>query len=275
MKTFIQKIKEDLSHQLEQVSGQLPPLQYYKDALSVIERSIYSVKEFMQRYDFADQEEEVYFYKEIIPDLLQLEIYYSLLYDLAVERASSGPDEYLRYVEEEIKEVARFFSKNKFAYTYHLKGHTYLDIPYYTRKGEGWILVYNEHVCTSHSYLLAQILAYQQYRERLHVELDLLLDSDSGNSRGKASGTQFEFMGTDADLAELVPPIHRLKLIRIDGREATQDQLLELVDKLFRRNVRNNFSAIDNKNRSRKKGTTPFLSRLIDAYNERSKDLLK
>ena len=275
MKPFIQKIKDQLSFQLDQVSGELPPLQYYKTALSIIEEAIHSVKDFMQTYDFADREEEIYFYKEAIPHLLQIEIYYEKLYDLAVERASLSRGDYHHHVEEEIREVDRFFFKNKFAYTYYLKGHTYLDIPYYTRNGHGWVLVYDEHFCTSNSYLLAQILANQQYRERLHVELDLLLGGDEGKTTGNIPDGKIEFMGTDADLAEIVPPLHRLKLIRINGKEATQDQLLELLDIFFHRNVKANFSAIDNKNRARKKSLTPFLLRLIDAFHERSKELLK
>lgn len=273
MKTFIQKTKDQLSIQLEQISGELPPLQYYKVALGAVEQSIHKIKDFMQTYEFADQEEEIYFYKEAIPDLLQLEIYYSQLYELAVERASLSRIEYLRYVEEEMREVDRFFFKNKFAYTYYLKDHSYLDIPYYTRNGNGWVLVYDEHFCTSNSYLLAQILAYQQYRERLHVELDLLQGPNTSKTHSQES--QIEFMGTDADLAEIVPPLHRLKLIRIDGKVATQDQLLDLLDNLFHRNVKGHFSAIDNKNRARKKTPTPFLLRLIDAFIERSKELLK
>ena len=273
MKTFIQKTKDQLSFQLEQISGELPAIQYYKAALEAVEQSIHGVKAFMQTYDFPDQEEEIHFYKVAIPDLLQLEIYYAQLYELAVEQASLSRAEYIRYVQEEIREVDRFFVKHKFAYAYYLKGHTYLDIPYYTRNGNGWVLVYDEHFCTSNSYLLAQILAYQQYRERIHVELDIL--QNPGTGKTGSEGPLIEFMGTDADLAEIVPALHRLKLIRIDGKEATQDQLLDLLDKVFRRTVKGNFSAIDNKNRVRKKSPTPFLLRLIDAFNERSKELLK
>jgi len=58
------------------------------------------------------------------------------------------------------------------------------------------------------------------------MEHDLLHGQDERKATGKFADEKIEFMGTDADLAEIVPPLDRLKLIRIDGQEATQDQLL-------------------------------------------------
>jgi len=63
--------------------------------------------------------------------------------------------------------------------------------------------------------------------------------------------------------------------LQINGRTPSQAELLDIVDKYLHRKIKDNFSTIDNKNRARKKGATPFLQQLLDAAIKRNDRLLK
>jgi hypothetical protein len=271
MKAFIQKIREELSLQLKQIDGRLPRIQFYKLHVAVVQQAISAIKDFMHQYHFADKEEEIVFYKRIIPSFLELDILFSALYDLNVEKASSSWSDYRQFIKDERKQVDWFFYKQKSFHAYLLKEQTFFDEVYFTRSGPGG-RVFDEQFCTTFSFITAQILAYEKYRSALHVELE---QNGDQKCRDEERLPTIEFLGTDADIAELIPALVRLKLIRVNGKEVTQEQLMTVIDKYMGRDIRRNFSVIDSKNRARKKSLTPFLLRLIDAYVQRSEELLK
>lgn len=271
MNAFIHKIREDLSIQLDQIDGSLPRIQFYKQHLAVVQDALTAIKEFMHQYHFADKEEEILFYKRIAPSFLELDLLYTALYDLHVEKARLSWAEYRQFIKEEKRQVSRFFYKYKGLHIYLLKEQTFFDEIYFTRTGLG-SRVYDEQFCTTSSFNIAQIFAYEKYRAALHVELEQ--NGDQKGEDGEMDPT-VEFIGSDADIVEFVPALVRLKLVRINGKNATQEQLLAVIDKYLRKDIRKNFSVIDSKNRARKKSITPFFLRLIDAYVQRSEELLK
>ena len=114
-------------------------------------------------------------------------------------------------------------------------------------------------------------MAYEKYNSFLSLEEEMLIH---GNMAGNVL-PNIELLLSDADLVELISPVHELKLLRVNGKTPSQAELLEIVDKYLHRKIKDSFSTIDNKNRSRKKGATPLLQRLLDAASQRNERLLK
>ena len=273
MNEIILNIKERLSERLMELNPDSSQLPYYGECLQAVDESLREVKSIMQVFQFADREEEIGYYKDVIPGILLLCLYYTSVIAMEVERMHSSNSNFRRYVKAELKEVERYLTKERALLAYYETGETGMD-QYLFMRSAGNSPVLDGQVCTKSSYQLAQVLAAAKYRTTLQEELG---DEEGAHLHpaAKTANPVVEFMGSDADLAELVPAVHRMKLVRINGKEATQDQLLEAVDRLLRRDIRRQFSTIDSKNRSRKKTQTPFLDRLTDAFIQRSDDLLK
>ena len=270
MNAFIQNLSEELAARLSEVPEGIPLINQYNLKCAFVQQTLVAIKNYMSNYRFSSLEEEIEFFKKFIPDIRQQEILYTKLADLEVEKESMDSDGFRDFLNEELMDVKKFLLKKKFLYAYYLKGESDLDAYFFTIRNAS--ADFNGSIMgTVHSLVIAQIKALEKYRSLLHVELKVV-----GESSGSLSDEVIvEFVGTDADIAEIVPAVHRLKLIRVNGKEATQDELLEIIDKMFKRDVKRNFSVVDNKNRARKKSQVPFMERLIEAYMQRSRELLK
>lgn len=271
--TFIQETRNTLLANLQRIPGEQAVDAHYKACVGAVDGALETIKNFMNGYTFQDQAEEIEYFKDVIPSVLEQGFYYSTLYDLSIDKHILNRRRYRQQIGQELKAIDRFLVKNYAFYAYCLRRETEMDTYYFTRTNRG-LRVYDERVCTGPSYLLGKLLGFTRCRKDL--ETQLATPTNGPQQRGSGiEGFQVEFTGTDADLVEVVPPVHRLKLLRINGKEPTQEGLLDLIDGLFQRSVKKNFSTIDNKNRLRKKSTHPFLDRLIEAYDQRSEELLK
>lgn len=271
MNTLLSPIFAELRSKIDHKAPNETQLLYYKRCQAAAKEALQSLKKEMLEHRFSDLLEEITFYKHTLPSFLELDNYYTELYDLEIEKSSLNPEDLEQYIKDELHEIDRFIFKNKNLYVYMLKEETALDNYYFTVQSSA-LSIYDPHFCVLNSHVVARIHALEKYRKALHSEQDLISQTLSQTTTGNSN---IEFMGTDADLVEIIPALVKLRLIRIDGIPATQDQLAKAADHYLGRNIQANFSVIDGKNRSRKKTITPFLTRLKEAFEKRNDDLLK
>lgn len=271
MNETIQTIRRNLQEKLQANEGPGVSLEDYKRYISVVRDAENEMKSFIRTYDFAGIDEEIWFFKEVVPSILKWDHYFNWRFELEVERRGRRKNGFRKYIRAELKAMDRILRKNSLLHEYILRGEVLMDRILFIRGSETDPSL-DDRFCTKTSKLLSEVLAARMYGQALALEDEGVEGRVGAAQEGSVS---FEFTGTDADLAEIVVPIHALKLIKVGGKEVTQEWLLEQVDKLFGREVRKNFSSIDIRNRARKRSQTPFMEAWIDAYLKRSDRLLK
>jgi hypothetical protein len=231
---------------------------------------------FISAYSFATSEEEIDFYKEGLPTIFAEYYYWSKVLDLEVKKKGISPDMIRSVITGERSDIQRFYISNRSFLKYYFKNLNFFDIQIFKKEGrEFWPFddfepQFDDRIPKA-TEVIGFHLAYEKYSMFLSLEEELLIHGNLADS----VLPNIELLVSDADLVELISPVHELKLLQINGKIPSQAELLEIVDKYLHRKIKDSFSTIDNKNRSRKKGATPFLQRLLDTASQRNDRLEK
>lgn len=167
MKQFTEGLKAGLSKELETIKLDAATVkERCAKSLPVIKKAMLELKIFMHAYDFKDQQEEILYFKEIIPALHGDYIYYARLLDMETRMPEGGRRKFLR---KEIKVLERFFRRYGGLYQYYKIGATHLDGQYYTRNAILSELAFDEYCPVMDSYFttlkgfkLAQFIGYER-----------------------------------------------------------------------------------------------------------------
>jgi len=225
---------------------------------------------------FTSNSEEVEFFKNTLPAIFSQYYYWSKVLDLEVRKKGRGLEMIRSLLMAEWDDMNRFYGANRSFLKYYFEGLTFFDERIFRREGVGFwpfddFTPSFDAPIPKASELIGAHIAFEKYEIYMAAEEYAL----ENRRTGVGGQTEIELLLSDAEIVELVAPIHELKLIKINGKTPSQAQLLDFIDKLFHRKIKENFSTIDNKNRARKKGATPFLERLLAAAVQRNDRLDK
>lgn len=220
--------------------------------------------------------EEIDVFKKNFPIIFAQHYYWSKVLDLEVKKKGKSSEMIRSLFDGERSDISKFYNSNRSFFKYYFEGLTLFDDQIFRKSGRG-IWPFDDFApqfdapIPKASEIIGVHLAYEKYEVFLALEEEAL----ATRRLAESGGPVIELTISDSDLVELVPPVQLLQLIRINGRTPSQAELLEIIDKYLHRNIKTSFSTIDNKNRARKKGATPFLQSLLEAANKRNDKLLK
>jgi RteC protein len=231
---------------------------------------------FIAKYNFENLDEEVQFFKVDLPAIFSQYSFWSKVLDLEVRKKGKNFEMIAALLNDERSNIDQFYSGNQSFLKYYFEGLTMFDDQIFRKAGQGLWPFHNftpqfNAPIPRASEIIGVHLAFEKYDHFLFEEEKALARKIVGENQPLL----IELLISDAALVELVSPVHELDLIRINGKKPTQAELLDIIDKYLHRKIKDNFSTIDNKNRARKKGATPFLQQLLDAAVKRNDRLLK
>lgn len=175
MKQFTEALQNKLSKELETIALDAVSVKE-RCTLSIpaIDRTMQELRIFMAAYQFKDPQDEILYYKKVIPALHSEYIYYARLLDVETRMPEAGRRDYLR---NERKVLTRFFRRNAALYQYHKMGATTLDEQYYSRKAVRSELAFDEYspvidsrFTTVKGFKLAQLMAYEKLLQHLQEQ---------------------------------------------------------------------------------------------------------
>jgi hypothetical protein len=272
----IVRIHSDLIAEMDKIAKIGSPLERAALAGKETYDRIREMLAFISSYSFVTSAEEIGFFKEDLPTIFAEYYYWSKVLDLEVRKKGNSTDMIRSLITSERSDIQRFYISNRSFFKYYFKNLTFFNSQIFKREGrEFWPFddfspQLDERIPKA-TEIIGSHLAYEKYNTFLVSEEHLLTNGNVSDD----ILPNIEILVSDADLVELISPVHELRLLQINGKTPSQAELLEIVDKYLHRKIRDNFSTIDNKNRSRKKGATPFLQRLLDAASQRNERLLK
>lgn len=213
MNRFSQSLKEESEQQLLLIHSQIQePISYCIESIKVMANVIERLKIFTVRYHFADDIEEIRFFRDIKPHFTSKLIYYNEVYNIEATKPS-GPIKMARkHYKIEIDKLKSFFAHNVEFCKYYRSGRTDLDAVYFLRKKifsgglfESSYFETDHRFCTSHDYTLACLLANEEIGRYLEECLNVQSARHRDWRKAKFSAT---WTGSKVALVELIYALH-------------------------------------------------------------------
>ena len=101
--------------------------------ISLLEKAFEELKSFIVNYSFKDDTEEIYFFKEIKPQLFCLLVYHNKVYNIEMRMPTGSVNDRKMYLERIQNRIKYFFDINLDFYQYYRSGSTHLDRIYFLR----------------------------------------------------------------------------------------------------------------------------------------------
>ena len=191
------------------------------DVNLVMDNALYMVKfiapmyerlrEMVISYSFPSVEDEIYFFKELKPEILSKYIYFSKVYHIELKCPDGSNDCIREYLSAELDKLTYFFRNNIEFYQYVRSQSTHLDNFYFTRKPIGTSTMLSFESCqydadplfsTGYDYKAAKILCNKHLKVYLENRIANLNNVEHNIMRSSKCNTMC-FTGKKNALIEL------------------------------------------------------------------------
>ena len=105
------------------------------------------LRKYTVNYQFRDEAEEIYFFKELKPEVLSKYMYYNKIYVIESKFPTGSDVAQKEYLYKELNSLTFYFSRNLDFYQYYRSKSTYLDRYYFTRNQN------DLRICTDSSHI--------------------------------------------------------------------------------------------------------------------------
>ena len=213
MRNFVQKINENINQSVQNIEAEVNNiLQRFEKIIRFIRSQLIELKNFIVKYEFKSNNEEIFFFKELKPQIASNLIYYAEVFKIESKKSFCSDESLDEFLNEEIKKVNHFFNANIRFYQYYKLKSTFQDDDYFLRNKESLFfnldcvhLFSDLAFTTSHDYLTAQIIAYDQLKEYLKSELVNLKKLNTNfNIHNQIQNTNFSWTDSKSSLVELI-----------------------------------------------------------------------
>jgi hypothetical protein len=272
---FTQKLHEELLQKLEALNESPDSKKIVSDPrLQLILEAIDQIKQKLKRYNFDSEEEEIYFFKNLLPEFLSLFIYYSEKASIACSERIGTEKSKNDFLDQLFQKMDYFFKINNDFFNYYRFGKTRFDNYYFLRN----ISSYNDHLdlpafmmdesfCTIYSWKVATINAYTRLEKEIRFhsnENGRSIKNEEANLDSEIPG--LEWTDSKRGLTELIYSLQEQG--SFNNGQADLKTIIRCFEKTFSVELGNTSSTYQQL-LSRKKGSSSFLTRLQEKFDER------
>lgn len=274
MINFVDKLQKEVRKQIEQIEAlDQNILKKSLDASHVLGDAFDKLKEFIIRYTFEDEAEEILFFKEIKPKIFCHLIYYRKVYNIEMSRPVASMEAQKEYLKKKLDGIQDFNDKILDFYRYFRSGANYLDAAYFVRGKpdpeqylETFYYERDPLFSTNADFKVAKILANDMLQAYLLSEQEML-----DNNMQKPSITSFPkvkltWTGSKTDLIELIYALDTEGCF--NNGKIPLIQIAAYFESVFNIDLGNNIARNFYDMRIRQH-PTPFLDRLLEEILKR------
>jgi len=178
-------------------------IDYLQDVMS-------ELKSFTVGYKFLNDDEEIYFFKYLKPQIVSKLIYYNTIYNIELKRPTGSDDVQMQFYVSELDFLTAFFNQNLTFYQYYRTNACYLDDKYFIRgKPDIHLIIDNvffdsdPQFSTSYDFKVAKVLANELLKIHLTNRVKELTN-DGLRKRSNGSCCQMVWTGSKRGLVELI-----------------------------------------------------------------------
>lgn len=268
---FISLLKKEIDIKIEQIEcSEISMIKKSLDASRILVDVFNQLKAFIISYNFRDEEEEIYFFKETKPRLCSRLIFYRKVYNIEMNRPI-GVEKQREYLCELLNDINKYNGKRLDFIRYYRSGSSHLDGFYFLRDKkdieqylETFYYEFDPQFSTNCDFKVAKILANDMLSAYLMHEIELLNDNGFKTSSFGFPATKKTWMGSKAELQE--------QIFSWDSAGTFGDvpltQLYDYIQNVFNIQLDSNLSRTFGDLKIRNT-PTPFLDKLKDALLRR------
>ncbi len=273
MTDFTQQLHDELLVKLEDLDKNDNPLIIGDPRPELISSAIDRIKEKLKNYQFEKTEEEIIYFKMVLPETISLCIYYTEKIEWDRIRRQGSPESLYRFKDRIYSQTENFRISHPDFHDYCVSGKTHLDQLYFlrsspmnTQREYSFEFIINPNSPPIYSGMKARLIAF--------TRLERELNGNTSCSDTEATGLNHE----TASLPWLLPKICLTELIYAlkevgafgEGKELTA--IKTCFEKMFRINL-GNISRTFQEILARKKGHTSFLDKLKECLLKKITDM--
>ncbi len=273
MMEFVQRLKKEVEAEIRRIeSSNANSLKKALEASHALGDAFGQMKEFIMDYNFRDETEEIFFFKEVKPRLCSHLIYYRKVYNIEMNRPVGTIEVQQAYLHRELERIQEFQQKRQDFYRYLRSGTTNLDGIYFLR-GKTDMELYLEAFyyerdplfSTNCDFKVARIMANDMLQAFIICELEVLCAGQV-----KSDGVDLHNINLTWEMKKtyLIELLYALDTVGAFGKVALT-RLAAFAEQLLRielGNVTSNFSEMKTRNQP-----TPFLDMLKEGLLRRMK----
>ncbi|WP_321373411.1 RteC domain-containing protein [uncultured Draconibacterium sp.] len=250
-----------------------------ESAIGLCNSRMIEVRKMVLNNGFNCEEDEISFFKYLKPRINSKLIFYIKLFDIEVKRRDASKEIQIRYLEEVLTGLYKYFQENKEFCQYYWRKQEYLDHIYFLREkssmrihSDNLLNLVDPDFSTTYDQTLAKIIAYERLVKYVENEIIKLKNNQGSipNEELDNFRTNAHWSDTNTALVELVYALDSLKAVNNGHIEIKE--LIRIFETMF--NVKlGDYYRIFKEIQKRKKDRTKFLNSLVEALNKRMYDL--
>lgn len=134
LKDILQELNRETAKRIREVErSEKDMLKMAYRCAQVITDANVKLKSFIMEYEFADEQEEIWFFKKAKPALISQFIYYCQVHNIELNRPVGGHDVQRDYLNGELENLQDYTDRRPEFYCYYRLGSTHNDALYFTR----------------------------------------------------------------------------------------------------------------------------------------------
>lgn len=267
---------------LSEFEGQLDALEHgggdilfrAEKGIVLVEKYIRTLQKEVAERPFPSQEDEIYFFKHVKPQIFSKLIYYIKLFNIESKRPRGKDAAQIKYLQHQIDKFQTFFNDNLEFYNYYRRGAMSLDEQYFVRGNrdlrlplESFHFLIDDQFSTCQDGTVATIMAYDMLIVYLRKEVeDLQNNLEPQKNTPMEKPSKLFWTGSKTDLIELLYALHACE--SINGGTVDIKELASHFEHFYNVDLGNYYHTFI-EIRSRKTSRTRFMDKLITLLNQR------
>ncbi|MGI9580122.1 RteC domain-containing protein [Chryseobacterium sp. RRHN12] len=270
----VDRLWSDLMSSIDQINrSENEIIHRAEEILMETDVAIRQLKTILKQYQFADWNEEIYFFKNTKPQFVALYIYYSKILSIEASKPFADPAALKSYFEQERSNLLYFYSEQKDFINYYRRKSTFLDKKYFTRfrfdfklKLSPELYSYDEEFSTSHDHLISQIIA----NDLLDQYLTNKINSGDCTDTDVTQVRNLEWTAPKVALTELLYALYQSNCF--NGGHADLAEIFRWAENSLKINLGNYHKTLS-EIRLRKADRSKFISLIRQNFNQYLDDL--
>jgi hypothetical protein len=274
MRDFTQQLHDELLSKLGELDKNYDPGILPDPRMDLIVSAIDQIKEKLKTHRFLSEEDEIHYFKSVLPVTLSLHIYYSDRIEWDRIRLQGSPECRYQFTDRIYSQAENFRTVHKDFYEYCRDGKAYLDRFYFLRDSPAnrekvypLRSIIDRNSPTIYCEMTARLMAYTRLEQELHRSV-----SENKESAAPEYSDKPVLVWTLPKI-KLIEIIYALKVIcAFNNGQAELAVIQECFEKMFGislGNISRSFQEI----LARKKGYTPFLDQLKECLLKRISEI--
>lgn len=183
MKDFYSDLLKEIHQELELVDmeGCDISIEESSKMIEFLNYKLSELKSYFMELDSLSVEDEIYFFKEIKPELLGFLLYFNKIHSIELKCPNGSNDKLKEHYQRELDSLAYFFERNLDFYQYYRSKSIHFDEQYFVRKKpcyslcvDSIVFIIDNDFSTGYDYKVAKILCNEMLRIYLNKKINLL-----------------------------------------------------------------------------------------------------